>query len=107
MKISKNQAVREDWDEVKSWNYKLKSLPQKYQSVVYAELKGDHSEVDTYDTERIYYIIDGEGEFKINGQTTPVTQGDVITIPPKSKYDYKPKGKKTLKVIVFMDLWDN
>ena len=64
MKITKSEAVREDRDEVKSRNYKL-GIQEKYQSVVIAELKGPHGEVVTGDIERVYYISDGKGEFRI------------------------------------------
>ncbi len=106
MKISGQQSKRHDWDEVRSWNYKLKHL-EKYQSVVYAELDGDHGEVNTEDIERIYYIVGGEGEFEIKGETTQVKQGDVITVPPNTKYNYHPINNTTLKILLFMELWDN
>lgn len=106
MKISKEQSIREDWDKVKSWNYKLKHL-SGYQSVVYAELDGDHGEVGTKELERIYYVIEGSGIFDISGEKIEVSAGDVVTIPPRTKYDYRPIGDKTLKVLMFMDLWDN
>ena len=105
MKIDKNQAIREDWDEVKSWNYKLLHLNPKM-SVVYAELEGDHGLVHTNDLERVYYIIEGQGEFTFNNEKILVDTGSVITIPPKTEYDYKPISEK-LKVVMFMDLWDN
>lgn len=107
MKITKKQAIKENWDEVKSWNYKLGDLTEKYQSVVYAELGSEHSEVETSNTERIYFIIDGSGEFDIAGEVTKVEASDVITIPPSTKYNYWPTEKQTLKILVFMELWDN
>jgi len=106
MKISKASAVRQDWDRVKSWNYKLKSLPG-YQSVVYAELRGDHGEVHTNDLERVYYIVDGQGEFSFLGKTIAVKKDDVITVPAHTNYDYKPIENTVLKVLLFMELWDN
>lgn len=106
MKISKAQSKREDWDKVRSWNYKLTALSPK-QSVVYAELDGVHGEVTTKEVERIYFILDGEGEFSFNDKTIKVIKDDVITVPPNTKYDYKPLGKTTLKVLLFMELWDN
>ena len=105
MKIDRNQAIKEDWDEVKSWNYKLLHLDPKM-SVVYAELEGDHGLVHTNDLERVYYIIEGKGEFIFNNEKILVDTGSVITIPPKTEYDYKPIGEK-LKVVMFMELWDN
>ena len=106
MKISKQDSVRQDWDDVRSWNYKLKHL-DKYQSVVYAELDGDHGEVNTTDLERVYYIIAGQGEYINDGKTTLVSAGDVITIPPHTKFDYRPTNGATLKIVLFMELWDN
>lgn len=106
MKISQKQAIREDWNQVKSWNYKLNHLFPKM-SVVYAELDGDHGQVHTKDFERIYYILDGKGEFDIQGKKTGVQKSDVITVPPHTTYDYKPLAGKTLKILLFMELWDN
>lgn len=106
MKISQNKSIRQDWDQVKSWNYKLKHLSY-YQSVVYAELDGDHGKVHTNDLERVYYIIDGQGKFIIKNKTTSVKKGDVVTVPAHTNYDYKPINNTTLKILLFMELWDN
>ena len=106
MKISQKDSVRHDWDKTKSWNYKLRHL-SPYQSIVYAEVTNDHGEVHTEDVERIYYIIDGEGEFVINGETTKVAKGDLFTVPQKTIYDYHSLSGQTLKVLLVMELWDN
>ena len=105
MKISKNKAIKEDWDEVKSWNYKLPHLDPKM-SVVYAELDGEHGLVHTNEIERVYYIIEGQGEFTFNKEKITAGTGDVVTIPAKTEYDYSPINGK-LKVVMFMDLWNN
>ena len=106
MKISKNQATSEDWDKTKSWNYKLTHL-SPYQSVVYAEITDDHGKVHTNDIERIYYIIDGSGEFVIADVVTTVIAGDVFTIPPQTIYNYHSINNSVLKVVLIMELWDN
>jgi len=106
MKINKEQAIKENWDEVKSWNYKLPHFSPRM-SVVYAELEGDHSLVHTEELERIYYIIEGSGEFDIGQEKINVNTGDVITIPPKTEYNYRPINNSKLKVAMFMDIWEN
>ena len=106
MQITQQQSIRQDWDQTKSWNYKLKHL-SPYQSVVYAEITDDHGEVHTNDIERIYYIVDGEGEFVINGEVIPVKVGDVFTVAPKTTYNYHSLPGSTLKVVLLMELWDN
>lgn len=75
--------------------------------MVYAELDGDHGEVHTTESERIYFILEGEGEFVYGGETIIVQKDDVITVPPETVYNYHPTGGKTLKILLFMELWDN
>jgi mannose-6-phosphate isomerase-like protein (cupin superfamily) len=106
MKIEQAQSVRHDWDKVKSWNYKLKHL-SPYQSVVYAEITDDHGEVNTNDVERIYYIVDGKGEFVIGQEITGVAKDDVFTVPPHTIYNYHSLPGNVLKVVLIMELWDN
>ncbi len=106
MKVQKQNAVRHDWDQIKTWNYKLPHL-KDYQSVVYAEVKGDHGQVTTSNLQRIYYIIDGQGEFDLSGEVISVQSGDVMTIPANTKYNYRSLNDSTLKVLLIMELWDN
>lgn len=40
-----------------------------------------------------YYVLDGEGEFDINGAKLKVKKGDIVTIPPKTVFYYKGKMK--------------
>lgn len=106
MQIEKINSIKKDWDKVKSFNYKLPHLnPPK--SVVYAEIEGEHGEVTTRDSEWIYYIIEGSGIFTIAGKDFEVNSGDVVTIPANTSYNYKALGNGKLKVVMFIDLWDN
>jgi len=88
----------------KSWNYKLKNLNK---SVVYAEIVGEHGETETTDVERIYYIVGGRGEFEYLNKKFAVDEGDVITIPVKTKYNYWSKDQTVLKIVLIMEIWDN
>lgn len=40
-----------------------------------------------------YYIIEGEGNFEINGKNIKAGKNDLIEIPPKNKYTYEGKLK--------------
>jgi mannose-6-phosphate isomerase-like protein (cupin superfamily) len=55
---------------------------------------------------RIYYILEGKGEFEVENEKIPVSDGDVVAIPPGTWYNYWPK-EGTLKVLVIMDLWNS
>lgn len=103
MKITKNQAPRFAWGKVWGLNYKF---PEKNMSVLYANLEEVHGEVTTNEMERYYYILSGDGEFEIEGKKDQVIPGDVITIPPKTKYNYWPIGA-SMEVILFMEYWDS
>jgi len=109
MKVRKEEAIKEVWDNVESRNYKLTHLPSKYQSIVYAKLTGSHGEVHTSEVERVYYVLRGEGEFNVEGEMTKVVQGDVFTVPPQKTYNYYPLQDSTepLEILLFMELWNN
>lgn len=44
-------------------------------------------------SEFTYYVLEGEGYFIINDQKRPVTHGDLIVLPPKTKYTFGGKLK--------------
>jgi mannose-6-phosphate isomerase-like protein (cupin superfamily) len=106
IKVSKQQAIRSDWGKMKSWNAKF-PVVRGGTSVVVAEFEGPHGKVRTRkDRERIYYILEGKGEFEVEDEKIPVSGGDVVVIPPGTWYNYRPTDGK-LKVLVIMDLWNS
>jgi mannose-6-phosphate isomerase-like protein (cupin superfamily) len=107
IKISKQQAIRYKSSRMKSLNWKLPTVLGGT-SVVYAEFAGAHGKVKTKkDRERVYYILEGKGEFEVEGETIPVEEGDVIAIPSSTWYNYRPKEGNILKILLFMDLWNS
>ncbi len=44
----------------------------------------------------IYYVIDGNGVFKIDKELCEVTKGDLIEIPPKTEFVFKGEMKLLL-----------
>ena len=55
----------------------------------------DYYHTNVYST-KIYYIVDGEGKFKVNGKVIEVKKGDVIEIPPKTEFVFAGKMKLLL-----------
>ena len=47
----------------------------------------------------IYYILEGEGTFYLNGEATPAKPTDLIVIPPNTNIYYIGKLKMTLTTI--------
>lgn len=104
-KYTTNEASRFRWGKVTGLNYKLLEL-QPPKSILYARLEEDHGSVETGECDRIYYILRGYGEFEISNKKIPVRKGDVVVVPPKTKYDYRPTSK-VLEVLLFMEYWDS
>lgn len=103
MKITQKQAPRFAWGKVWGLNYKDKANDV---SVLYANLKEDHGEVSTSDKPRYYYILAGKGEYIIGGKKELVEPGDMVMVPPHTKFDYRPL-EESLEVILFMEYWDS
>jgi mannose-6-phosphate isomerase-like protein (cupin superfamily) len=103
MKIAKTAASRFSWGKVWGRNYKF---PAENVSVLYAKLNEPHGQVSTTKYCRYYYVLKGKGEFVIGDEIFQVTNGDVIMVPPNTKYDYKPITP-SLEIILFMEHWDS
>lgn len=50
--------------------------------------------------DEIYYILSGEGEMTINGNTFPVRAGDAILTRPGSSHGLRQKGDHNLVLII-------
>ncbi|MDO8658453.1 MAG: hypothetical protein Q7K55_06935 [Candidatus Levybacteria bacterium] len=102
LKISKIKADEYERKGFKGYNYKLPKIDGG-SSVLYAELTGEHGERTIGDKARIYFILEGTGEFIVDGEKVNVVPYDVVSIKPHSTYNYYPISK-VLKVVLFMEL---
>ena len=50
-------------------------------------------------TEEIYFIMEGEGRMRIEGETRAVEPGDAIAIPPGLKHKIWNTGPKVLRLL--------
>jgi len=57
-------------------------------SAQYLEVQGRHEKVRSLVSDRIYYVIEGEGEVMINGETMPVKSSDVVIVPKMAPYNF-------------------
>jgi mannose-6-phosphate isomerase-like protein (cupin superfamily) len=80
------------WEGLKGKAYN-NSSDFKNASAAFFEVTGRHGKVKSLVSDRIYYIMEGEGEFIINEKAVPVKAGDVIIVPKNTPYDYRNKGK--------------
>jgi len=88
MKYTLKEAYPFNWEGLEGWAYNSKDdFPNA--SAAYFEVTQSHGKVKTTKSDRIYLILDGEGEFIINGKIIPVKKTDVIIVPKNTPYDYK------------------
>ena len=50
-------------------------------------------------TEEIYYILEGIGEMRLEGETIPVRPGDAIPIPPGHRHSIHNPGPQSLRFL--------
>lgn len=78
------------------WVYSTKE-DCKYGGFVYQEVNGIHDEEFlNHKSAFLYYIISGKGVFIIEDIEYPVSETDVVMIPPGTRFYYKGNMKQIL-----------
>lgn len=73
-------------------------------SLAQATLKpGGISRQHALKTSEVYYILEGEGIMRINGESAQVYPGQTIYIPPNSRQYIENTGKADLKFLCIVD----
>jgi mannose-6-phosphate isomerase-like protein (cupin superfamily) len=54
---------------------------------------------DHQDKEQVYYFISGSGKMLIDGQEYPVTAGDAVHLPPKTKHQVINDGEDDIEYL--------
>ena len=102
--ITEKEAVHHSRDGVTASYHQFPDI-MGGTTVANATFTGPHGERTIGDHPRIYAITKGEGEVLINGQTTTITSGDVVVIPPHATYNLFPKNG-AVEVVLVMELLD-
>lgn len=92
MKFKLMDAFQFGWEGLKGWAYNSKD-DFANASAAFFEVTGKHGKIKTTKSDRIYYIIEGKGEFIINEKVIAVEKSDVVIIPKNKPYDYNGKMK--------------
>lgn len=91
LKISfdKNKSVEVEKGYIVD-NYLSKENNMGY-SVVRTHLNGKHPFMKNINSNRTYYLIDGEAIFVVENESFDVKSGEMIIIPKNTKYAFKGK----------------
>ena len=96
MKFSLKDAPEFSWDGLKGQAISsADDFPAA--SAAYFEVTGRHGKVKSKVSNRVYFVLDGEGEFTIDGDVERVIKDDIIIVPKNTPYDYR-ATKGTLKM---------
>lgn len=102
-KFSKENAFQFEWENVKAFSYTSNSHLKSASAISFELNNTNHGKIKSTVSDRIYYVIEGKGEFVINNEVIPVSRSDVIIVPKNTPYDYR----GTLKVfLVHIPAWD-
>lgn len=85
----KNKSIEVEKDYIVD-NYISKDDDIGY-SVVRTHLDGRHPFMKNTNSNRTYYLINGEASFYINDQIINVSSGEMMIIPKNTKYAFKGK----------------
>lgn len=59
---------------------------------------GEIGEETHHDTDQILFLVEGEGEAIIDGQSSPFTEHEVVFVPAGTKHNFKNIGEEDLKL---------
>ena len=69
------------------------------QLVLISLLKGEELGDEMHPTvDELYYVVDGEGEIKLNGKSYPFSEHEVMMVPAGTRHDIINTGKDDLKL---------
>ena len=84
---------------IKGKNFESMNLSDKAKFTVIETEKGHENRIRENECGFFYYILKGEGNFEINGETEECQKGDLVVIPSGSVFKYTGKMKLFLTTI--------
>jgi len=95
MKFMKYNARKFSWKGINGWAYSSKEDFSKM-SCAYIVVTGRHGKIKNTKSDRLYFVIEGGGQFIIKDEPEKVREGDVVIIPKNTPFDYIGKMKLLL-----------
>ncbi len=99
MKFTPSKAPQFQSDGFSGWGYDT-AQDYKNASIVYMEVTAEHFKMKNVGSDRIYCITGGVGSFTVDGETTEVTEKDVVIVPKNTPYSFKAAEGQTLKLLL-------
>jgi mannose-6-phosphate isomerase-like protein (cupin superfamily) len=88
MKFEIHENNKFSWDGLTGYPYNTKEqFPAA--SAAFFKVVGSHGRVKSTQSDRVYFVVSGKGEFLIADEKFYVTSKDVIIVPKNTAYDYR------------------
>ena len=88
-------------DGVKGTNFESKELSNKAKFAVIETESGHENRIRENECSFFYYIIEGNGNFEINGKIEVCQKGNLVVIPSGSVFKYTGKMRLFLTTVPF------
>src|SRR5262245_30916462 len=99
MKFQRDQAQVKTNEGYTSWAYSARAQFAGA-SVEYVEVKASHGLTKNTENDRVYYVLDGKGEFIMNSESVPVQATDVVIVPKDNEYDFWAAEGQLMKLLL-------
>ena len=106
LKFKLKDAYKFGWKGLKGLAYNSKEDFERASATIF-EVTGRHGKIKSLISDRIYLVLEGRGEFIINGKKVPVEKNDVIIVPKNTPYDYRTVKGKLRLFLVHTPAFDN
>jgi len=88
LKFKLKDAYKFSWEGLEGWAFNSKEDFERASAAMF-EVTGKHGKVKSLVSDRVYLVLEGKGEFIINGEVVPVEKNDIIIVPKNTPYDYR------------------
>jgi mannose-6-phosphate isomerase-like protein (cupin superfamily) len=100
MKFTLNPAKRTyGWRGLRGWVYNEKK-DFRNATVAYTKTSIAHGRLINNRSDIVYHILSGNGNFYLDNKRMSVRKGDVVVVPKKTVFDFKPSKNSTLILLV-------
>jgi len=88
LKFNLASGYKFDRGDVKGFSFNTKEQFPRM-SAAWFECRGRHPKMKSINSDRLYFILKGKGEFIVNNQSVAVKQNEVMIIPKNTPYSYE------------------
>jgi len=90
LKFTLERAFQFGWEGLKGWAYNSANDFPRASAAIF-EVTTHHGKVKSTISDRVYYVLEGNGDFVVGEEVVHVKAQDVVIVPKNTPYDYRGK----------------